>query len=310
MPEQITGAQSLIRSLEHSGVDVIFGIPGGAILPVYDPLYDSPMRHILVRHEQGAGHAASGYAYATGRVGVCMATSGPGATNLVTADRRRLHGLGADRGHHRAGAPAGHRHRRLSGGRHLRHHDADRQAQLPGDGRRRHPARSSPRRSTLPAAAGPARCSLTCPRTFGRPRRSSPGPRASTFVAIDPVLRPHNKQVREAAKMISQSRRPVLYVGGGILRAPRVGRAAPARRADRHPGRHHADGSRRVPRLASPAPGDAWHARHGRGGHGAAEIRPAHHARRSIRRPGHRQARHVRAGRRRHPRRRRPGGDR
>ena len=84
MPEQITGAQSLIRSLEHAGVDVIFGIPGGAILPAYDPLYDSPMRHILVRHEQGAGHAASGYAYATGRVGVCMATSGPGATNLVT----------------------------------------------------------------------------------------------------------------------------------------------------------------------------------------------------------------------------------
>src|SRR4051795_6504992 len=80
----ITGAQSLVRALEAVGVDVVFGIPGGAILPLYDPLFDSSLRHILVRHEQGAGHAATGYAQATGRVGVCMATSGPGATNLVT----------------------------------------------------------------------------------------------------------------------------------------------------------------------------------------------------------------------------------
>src|SRR2546429_2526878 len=85
MSEQLTGAQALIRALEHAGVDTVFGIPGGAILPAYDPLLDSTrLRHILVRHEQGAGHAATGYAQATGRVGVCMATSGPGATNLVT----------------------------------------------------------------------------------------------------------------------------------------------------------------------------------------------------------------------------------
>ncbi|MGB7979647.1 MAG: thiamine pyrophosphate-binding protein, partial [Candidatus Nanopelagicales bacterium] len=83
--ETISGASSLVRSLEAAGVDTVFGIPGGAILPAYDPLMDSTqVRHILVRHEQGAGHAAAGYAYATGRVGVCMATSGPGATNLVT----------------------------------------------------------------------------------------------------------------------------------------------------------------------------------------------------------------------------------
>src|SRR5881409_2811876 len=82
----LTGAQALVRSLEEVGADVVFGIPGGAILPAYDPLYDSTkVRHILVRHEQGAGHAAEGYAWATGRVGVCMVTSGPGATNLVTA---------------------------------------------------------------------------------------------------------------------------------------------------------------------------------------------------------------------------------
>lgn len=84
-PHQLTGAQAVIRSLEALDVDVIFGIPGGAVLPVYDPLFDSQqLRHVLVRHEQGAGHAASGYAHATGRVGVCMATSGPGATSLVT----------------------------------------------------------------------------------------------------------------------------------------------------------------------------------------------------------------------------------
>ena len=80
----LTGAQALVTSLELVGVDVAFGIPGGAILPAYDPLYDSTIRHILVRHEQGAGHAAEGYAMVSGRVGVCIATSGPGATNLVT----------------------------------------------------------------------------------------------------------------------------------------------------------------------------------------------------------------------------------
>ena len=80
----MTGATSLVKSLEAANVDVMFGIPGGAILPAYDPIYDSTIRHILVRHEQGAGHAATGYAQVTGRAGVCIATSGPGATNLVT----------------------------------------------------------------------------------------------------------------------------------------------------------------------------------------------------------------------------------
>src|SRR5437867_9456480 len=84
MTETLTGAQALIRSLEHAGVEVMFGLPGGAILPVYDPLIESSIRHILVRHEQGAGHMASGYAHATGRPGVAMVTSGPAATNIVT----------------------------------------------------------------------------------------------------------------------------------------------------------------------------------------------------------------------------------
>ena len=74
---KVTGAQALFKSLEGEGVDVVFGIPGGAILPAYDPLVDSKIRHVLCRHEQGAGHAAEGYAWATGRVGVAIATSGP-----------------------------------------------------------------------------------------------------------------------------------------------------------------------------------------------------------------------------------------
>ncbi len=85
MAEQLTGAEALIRSLEYEGVEVVFGMPGGAILPAYDPLLDSSIRHVLARHEQGAGHMASGYAHATGRVGVAVVTSGPAATNILTA---------------------------------------------------------------------------------------------------------------------------------------------------------------------------------------------------------------------------------
>jgi len=84
MTENMDGGRALIRALELEGVEVIFGLPGGAILPVYDPIIDSPIRHILVRHEQGAGHMAEGYAHATGRPGVAMVTSGPAATNIVT----------------------------------------------------------------------------------------------------------------------------------------------------------------------------------------------------------------------------------
>jgi len=80
----VTGAEALIRSLQAEGVEVVFGYPGGAVLSIYDELYRSSLRHILTRHEQGAAHAADAYARATGKPGVCIATSGPGATNLVT----------------------------------------------------------------------------------------------------------------------------------------------------------------------------------------------------------------------------------
>src|SRR6188768_3613050 len=81
---KLTGAQALIKSLEMESVEVMFGLPGGCILPAYDPIIDSSIRHILVRHEQGAGHMAEGYAHVTGRPGVAMVTSGPAATNIVT----------------------------------------------------------------------------------------------------------------------------------------------------------------------------------------------------------------------------------
>ena len=83
-PNKMTGAQAVLESLKREGVDVVFGLPGGVLLPLYDAIYQSDLRHILVRHEQGAAHMADGYARATGKVGVCIATSGPGATNLVT----------------------------------------------------------------------------------------------------------------------------------------------------------------------------------------------------------------------------------
>ena len=81
---ELTGAQALIKSLEMCDVEVMFGLPGGAILPVYDPILDSKIRHVLVRHEQGAGHMAQGYAHVTGKPGVAIVTSGPAATNIVT----------------------------------------------------------------------------------------------------------------------------------------------------------------------------------------------------------------------------------
>ena len=218
MPEQITGAQSLIRSLEHAGVEVIFGIPGGAILPAYDPLYDSPMRHILVRHEQGAGHAASGYAYATGRVGVCMATSGPGATNLVTAiadaymDSVPIVAITGQVPRPAIGT------------------DAFQEADISGitmpivkhnylvtDGD--DIPRVIAEAFHIAGSGRPGPVLVDVPKDVLQAPAQFSWPVGVDLRGYRPVLRPHNKQVREAAKMISQSRRPVLYVGGGILRA-------------------------------------------------------------------------------------------
>ena len=205
--EELTGAQSLVRSLEQVGADVVFGIPGGAILPAYDPLFDSKkVRHILVRHEQGAGHAAEGYAMVTGKVGVCMATSGPGATNLVTPiadahmDSVPIVAITGQVGSAAIGT------------------DAFQEADIRGitmpitkhsflvTKAGRHRRRRSPRPSTSPAPAAPDRCWSTSPRTRCRPGRRGTGPTQLDLPGYRPVTKPHGKQVREAAKLISESR--------------------------------------------------------------------------------------------------------
>ena len=225
-----------------------------------------------------------------------MATSGPGRHQPGDADRRRLHGLGADGRDHRPGrprrssAPTPSR-RPTSPASRCRSPSTTSSCSRPRTSRRR-----SPRRSTSPRPAAPARCSSTCRRTCCRS--------ATTFTlaaahrpARLPPGHPAARQADPRGRAADRRRRagPVLYVGGGVLKAPRHRRAAPAGRAHRHPGRHHADGARRVPRQPPPAPRHARHARLGLGGHRAAEGRPAHRARHPLRRPGHRPARHLRA---------------
>ncbi len=216
--ESVTGAQSLIRSLEAAGTTDIFGIPGGAILPAYDPLMDSTIRHILVRHEQGAGHAAQGFAAATGRVGVCMATSGPGATNLVTPladahmDSVPMVAITGQVGAAAIGT------------------DAFQEADIRGitmpvtkhnflvtdpDEIPRVIAEAFYIASTGrpgPVLVDVAKSALQARTTYQWPAEISlPGYR--------PVTKPHGKQIREAARLMLEAKRPVLYVGGGTIRA-------------------------------------------------------------------------------------------
>ncbi|MGZ5388964.1 MAG: acetolactate synthase large subunit [Aeromicrobium sp.] len=219
MTEQLTGAQSLVRALEHAGVDTIFGIPGGAILPAYDPLFDSEkIRHILVRHEQGAGHAAQGYAMVTGKVGVCMATSGPGATNLVTAiadahmDSVPIVAITGQ-------VPSG------SIGS-----DAFQEADIRGI--------TMPITKHSYLVVDPDEIPRVIAEAFHIALSGRPGPvlvdiakdalqKMTTFTwpselalpGYRPTTRPHGKQVREAARLLGEAKRPVLYVGGGVIKA-------------------------------------------------------------------------------------------
>ena len=217
--EGVSGARSLVRALEEVGAEVAFGIPGGAVLPLYDPLFDSTrLRHVLVRHEQGAGHAATGYAQATGKVGLCIATSGPGATNLVTPIADAYMDsvpLVAITGQVPSGAIGT---------------DAFQEADISG--------------ITLPITKHSylVQDAADIPRVvaeaFHLASTGRPGPvlvdvpkdvlqATTTFrwpVAVDlpgyrPTTRPHPKQVRAAAERVAAAQRPVLYVGGGVLKA-------------------------------------------------------------------------------------------
>ena len=216
---RVTGAQALVMAMEQIGVEVVFGIPGGAVLPAYDPLLDSDkIRHILVRHEQGAGHAATGYAQATGRVGVCMATSGPGATNLVTPlSDAYMDSVPVV-------AITGQVSTSLIGT------DGFQEADISG--------------ITLPITkhnflvTKPEDIARTIAEAFHLAGTGRPGPvlvdiakdamQAMTeftwpvqydLPGYHPVTRPHSRQVREAARMITDAKKPVLYVGGGVIKA-------------------------------------------------------------------------------------------
>jgi acetolactate synthase I/II/III large subunit len=206
-------------ALEALGVDTVFGIPGGAILPAYDPLLDSTkVRHILVRHEQGAGHAAEGYASVSGKVGVCMATSGPGATNLVTPiadaymDSVPIVAITGQVTSRSIGT------------------DAFQEADIRGitmpitkhnylitDASAIPRAIAEAFHIAATGRPGPvlvdiSKDALQAQTTFvWPPKLDLPGYR--------PVAKPHGKQIREAARLIREARRPVLYVGGGVIRS-------------------------------------------------------------------------------------------
>ncbi len=218
MSETLTGAQALIRALEHEGVDVIFGMPGGAILPAYDPLLDSPIRHILVRHEQGAGHMASGYAHATGRVGVAMVTSGPAATNLITPLQdaymdsipvvaitgqvaQTSIGMDAFQEAHTWGIsmPCTKHNYLVTDVEEIP--DVIREA------------------FHLAATGRPGPVLVDIPKDLLGDTMTWHRPGEINLPGYKPSVQGHPKQVKSAVKAIHASERPVLYAGGGIIRA-------------------------------------------------------------------------------------------
>ena len=214
----MNGAQSLVNALEAAGVDVMFGIPGGAILPAYDPIFDSKIRHILVRHEQGAGHAATGYAQATGRVGVCIATSGPGATNLVTplADAQMdsvpivaitgqvpSAAIGTD-----AFQEADIRGVTMPVTKH--NYLITDPADIPRAIAEAFHIASTGRPGAV--LVDIAKDALQKETTFNYPKNVS-------LAGYNPVLEPKAEAIADAATLIAQSKKPVLYVGGGVIKA-------------------------------------------------------------------------------------------
>ena len=215
---KINGAQSLVNALEAAGVEVMFGIPGGAILPAYDPIFDSKIRHILVRHEQGAGHAATGYAQATGKVGVCIATSGPGATNLVTplADAQmdsvpivaitgQVPGpaIGTD-----AFQEADIRGVTMPVTKH--NYLITDPADIPRAIAEAFHIASTGRPGAV--LVDIAKDALQKETTFNYPKNVS-------LAGYNPVMEPKSEAISDAAALISQSKKPVLYVGGGVIKA-------------------------------------------------------------------------------------------
>ena len=217
--ETLTGAQALIRSLELLGVDTVFGLPGGAILPTYDPLMDSKkLRHILVRHEQGAGHAAEGYAAASGRLGVCIATSGPGATNLVTAiadahmDSVPMLAITGQVNSFAIGTDAFQEADIVGITMPITKHSflVTRAEDIPG-------VVAAAYEIATTGRPGPVLIDFAKDAQNGKFEFSWP-PKID-LPGFKPITDPHGKQVQAAAELILKSHKPILYVGGGVIRA-------------------------------------------------------------------------------------------
>jgi len=219
---QLTGAQALIKSLEMEGVEVAFGLPGGCILPAYDPILESPIRHILVRHEQGAGHMAEGYAHVTGRPGVCIVTSGPAATNLVTPlmdaymDSIPMVAITGQVPTYAIGTDAFQECDTVGITRSVTKHNE--LVMTPDDIPR------IVREAFHIATTGrPGPVLIDVPKDVLTGLMDWHWPSDSDTVAGLPGYRPttrgNGRMIKEAARLISQATRPVLYVGGGILKA-------------------------------------------------------------------------------------------
>ena len=219
---RLTGAQALIKSLEMEHTEVIFGLPGGAILPAYDPLLDSPIRHVLVRHEQGAGHMAEGYAHVTGRPGVAMVTSGPGATNLVTPlcdaymDSVPMVAVTGQVARPVIGTDAFQEGDTVGITRSVTKHNE--LVMRPED------IALSVRQAFVLATTGrPGPVLLDVPKDVLQAETEWYWPNddevASSLPGYRPNTKGHPRMVREAVRLITGSQRPVIYAGGGILKA-------------------------------------------------------------------------------------------
>jgi len=223
---KLTGAQALIKSLEMEGVDVMFGLPGGCILPAYDPLLDSTIRHILVRHEQGAGHMAEGYAHVTGRPGVAMVTSGPAATNLVTPlcdaymDSVPMVAITGQVARPLIGTDSFQECDTVGITRPITKHN-----ELVMD------AADIPRLVReafhIATTGRPGPVLLDVPKDVLQEQMEWWWPETVDLPGYRPTVKGHPRMIKEAAQLITASRRPVLYIGGGILKS----RAAEALRA-------------------------------------------------------------------------------
>lgn len=220
MSETLTGAQAIIRSLEMLGIDTVFGLPGGAILPTYDPLMDSKkIRHILVRHEQGAGHAAEGYAAASGKLGVCIATSGPGATNLVTAiadaqmDSVPLLAITGQVNSYAIGTDAFQEADIVGITMPITKHSflVTNASDIPA-------VMYSAYQIATTGRPGPVLVDVAKDAQNAKFEFSWP-PEQDLTPGYKPVNDPHGKQIQAAAELILQSKKPILYVGGGVIRA-------------------------------------------------------------------------------------------